>query len=165
MSSNLQHYVSDAPFDPYSVEQITPEQERYYMAPQWLLIWWKFKKHKLAMFSAFILLTGYLSILITEFLAPYALDSRNTDFIYAPPQGIHMFHEGEFVGPFVYGLKYTLNMETLKREYSDDTTKVQPIRFFCSGDDYNFWGLIPGSFHLMCPAKGGTMFLIGTDRL
>jgi peptide/nickel transport system permease protein len=165
MSSNIQHYVSDAPFDPYSVEKITPEQERYYMAPQWLLIWWKFKKHKLAMFSAFILLTGYLSILITEFLAPYALDSRNTNFIYAPPQGVHMFHEGEFVGPFVYGLKYTLNMETLKREYSDDTTKVQPIRFFCSGDKYNFWGLIPGSFHLMCPAKGGTMFLIGTDRL
>jgi peptide/nickel transport system permease protein len=104
MSSDLKHYVSDAPFDPYSVEQLTPEQERYYMAPQWLLIWWKFKKHKLAMLSAFILLAGYLSIFITEFLAPYHLDSRNTKFIYAPPQGIHLFHEGEFIGPFVYGL-------------------------------------------------------------
>jgi peptide/nickel transport system permease protein len=91
--------------------------------------------------------------------------SRNTEFIYAPPQTIHFFHDGAFVGPFVYGLDYRLNMETLKREYTPNPDKIQHVRFLCLGDEYEFWGLIPGSFHLFCPAEGGTLFLMGTDRL
>jgi hypothetical protein len=68
-------------------------------------------------------------------------------------------------GPFVYGLKSEINMETLQWEYAPDLDKVQPLRFFCSGDDYEFWGLFPATFHLFCPAEGGTAFLLGTDRL
>ncbi|MDH5750155.1 MAG: ABC transporter permease, partial [Rhodospirillales bacterium] len=82
-----------------------------------------------------------------------------------PPQGIHFFHEGKFVGPFVYPLNFRLNMDTLKREYFEKTDTPQPIRFFCSGDEYEFWGLVAGDFHLICPQEGGTLFLLGTDRL
>ena len=161
----LEHWVSPAPFDPGAVETLTAEQERYYMAPVWLVMWWKLKRHRLAVISGAVLLAMYLSILVSEVLAPYDLHSRNTDFIYAPPQQIHLFHEGEFVGPFVYGFAYMLNMDTLKREYAENPTDPQPIRFFCLGDEYEFWGLIPGRFHLICPAEGGTLFLLGTDRL
>ena len=56
-------------------------------------------------------------------------------------------------------------METLKREYTADPRKVQPLRFFCRGDAYQFWGLFEADFHLVCPAEGGTLFLLGTDRL
>ena len=161
----LDHYVDPAPFDPHSVEALTPEQERYYMASQWTLMWWRFKRHKLALASGILLLVMYASIMITEILAPYALGSRNTEFIYAPPQGVHMFHEGSFEGPFVYALEYTLNMETLKREYTINPDVRHHIRFLCFGDEYRFWGLIPGSFHVMCPAEDGTLFLMGTDRL
>ncbi len=42
---------------------------------------------------------------------------------------------------------------------------MQPLRFFCLGDSYDFWGLFPSRFHLVCPAEGGTLFLAGTDRL
>ena len=45
-------------------------------------------------------------------------------------------------------------MENLKREYTPDTTRPQPIRFFCSGDGYSFWGLKDGRFHFICPAEG-----------
>ena len=159
------HYVNPAPFDPYSVEALTPEQERVYMASQWQMIWWKLKGHRLAVISGVILLVMYASILITEVLAPYDLHTRNTDFIYAPPQGIHLFHDGSLVGPFVYGLDYELNMETLKREYTPNPDKIQKLRFFCLGDDYEFWGVIDGRFHLVCPAEDGTLFLAGTDRL
>ena len=104
-------------------------------------------------------------ILICEFLAPYNLHTRNVDFIYAPPQQVHLFHEGTFVGPFVYGRTMQLNMDTLKREYTDNTDDVQKIRFFCRGDTYKFWGLFEGNLHLACPAEDGQMFLLGTDRL
>ena len=159
------HYVSDKPFDPYDSDTLTPEQERVYFASQGQLMWWKLKRHKMAVISGGVLLFFYLSILISEFLAPYALDTRHTAFLYAPPQTIHWFHEDQFIGPFVYGYDYRLNMDTLIREYTPNPEQIYPLRFFCQGDTYRFWGLIEARFHLMCPAAGGTLFLLGTDRL
>jgi peptide/nickel transport system permease protein len=159
------HFVSSEPFDPYAVEVLTPGQERYYSASQWRLMWWRFKRHRLAVLGGAVLLLLYASTLISEFLAPYALNTRHTEYILAPPQVIHLFHEGRFVGPFVYGLDYHLDLETLRRDYDPDLSKVQKLRFLCSGDDYRFWGLIPASLHLVCPATDGTLFLVGTDRL
>jgi peptide/nickel transport system permease protein len=164
-ADRLDHYVSTAPFDPYAVEHMSPEQERYYMASQWRMMWWKLKRHRLAVVSGVVLAIMYFTILISEFLAPYALDSRHIHHIYAPPQSVHLFHEGSFVGPFVYGFDYRLDMDTLQRVYTVDKTDVQPIRFFCRGDGYDFWGMIPASVHLACPSEGGTLFLLGTDRL
>ena len=159
------HFVNKAPFDPDAIEKLTPEQERYYMATQWQLMWWKLKRHRLAMISGAVLAFMYFSVIISEFLAPYALTTRNTDFIYAPPQTINFFHDGEFQGPFVYGLKYQLNMTNLKREYQEDKQSIQKIRFFCKSDPYKFWGHVAASTHLFCPSANGTLFLLGTDRL
>ena len=159
------HFVNKAPFDPNATEKLTPEQERYYMATQWQLMWWKLKRHRLAMISGAVLAFMYFSVIISEFLAPYALTTRNTDFIYAPPQTINFFHDGEFQGPFVYGLKYQLNMTNLKREYQEDKQSIQKIRFFCKSDPYKFWGHVAASIHLFCPSATGTLFLLGTDRL
>jgi len=162
--SNM-HFVNKNHFDPNAEEALTREQERYYLATQWQLIWWKLKRHRLAMVSGAVLAFMYFSVVIAELLAPYALASRNTGFIYAPPQKIHFFHEGELIGPFVYGLNFKLNMKTLRREYTENTAIIQPIRFFCSGDKYKFWNLLDASFHFFCPSKSGTLFLLGTDRL
>jgi peptide/nickel transport system permease protein len=161
----LAHYVSAAPFDPHSVDVITEEQSRVYQASQTRLMWWKFKKHRLALYSLYFLGLLYAIITIVEFLAPYNLHTRNVDFIHSPPQGVHLFHDGNFVGPFVYGRTMTLDMDTLRRIYTDDVNRVEPIRFFCSGDSYRFWGLFEADKHLICPAKDGQMFLLGSDRL
>ncbi|MEK0081835.1 ABC transporter permease [Benzoatithermus flavus] len=158
-------YVDTAPFDPYDVEQLTPEQERFYTASQWRLMWWKFRRHHLAVVSAVILFFCYGSILISEFIAPYDQHTRNARFIQAPPQMIHLFHDGVLQGPFVYGYKYRLDMQSLRRIYEPDHTKVQKLRFFCQGDRYRFWGRWEMDFHFVCPAEGGTFFLLGTDRL
>ncbi len=160
-----QHYVSPDPFDPKAIEKLTPDQERLYLASQSQLMWWKFKRHKLAYWSGAFLLLVYLAVMFAEFLAPYGLETRSAKHIYAPPQSIRLFHEGELIGPFVYGYKQTLDLKTLKRNYTEDTSKVQPIRFFCSGDSYHFWGMFEASAHLFCPAEGGDLFLLGADRL
>jgi peptide/nickel transport system permease protein len=164
-SGVLTHYVSQAPFDVQSVTRLTPEQERVFLASQWRLMWWKFKRHRLAVVAGVILLFLYGTIPISEFLAPYSGATRNTDFIRSPPQRVHLFHDGRFVGPFVYGQSYRLNMRDLKRDYTVDRTQVEPLRFLCRGDPYLFWGQIPSDLHLVCPAQGGTLFLLGSDRL
>ena len=164
-NAKLEHWVSPDPFDARSVEKMTPEQERLYRASQWQMMWWKFRRHRIAVIAGLILLAFYLSLLVSEFIAPYGLQTRNAKAIYAPPQSIHLFHEGNFVGPFVYGYKLRLNRETLLRDYSEDQSKVQPLRFLCRGDAYDYMGLIPGSWHLVCPAEGGTLYFLGADRL
>ena len=159
------HFVSQEPFDPHSVEKLTPEQERLYLSSQWRLMWLKLKRHRLAVGSSIVLVVIYLFAFFCEFLSPYNLHTRNTDFIYAPPQRVHLFHDGGFIGPFVYGHTYRLNMENLKREYSPDRSDIQKIRLFCRGDAYDFWGLVETDVHLFCPAANGHLFLLGTDRL
>ncbi len=163
--SDLEHYVSREPFDPYSADALTPEQERFYMASQWRMMWWKLRRHHIAVAAGIFLLVLYFTILVSEFIAPYNLHSRNVDHIYAPPQAVQLFHDGELRAPFVYGFKSTLDMETLKRVYTRDETQIYTIRWFCLGDEYEFWGIIPMRFHLFCAADGGTLFLLGTDRL
>ena len=161
----MNHFVNESDWDPNVVETLTPEQEKYYLASQWQIMWWKLKRHRLAVVSGSLLAFFYVSILFVEVLAPYAMSTRHTTHIYAPPQQVHMFHEGSLIGPFVYGYKAQLNMTTMQREYVPDTGDIQRIRFLCLGEEYEFWGLFPGRFHLMCPADGGTLFLFGTDRL
>ncbi len=161
----LAHFVSADPFDPYSIERVTPEQERFYLASQWRMIWLKFRRHHVAVVSGFVLLVMYASILIVEVLAPYDLHSRDVDHIYVPPQGVHFFHNGDFLGPFVYDLDYRLDIPKMRRVYTENVDKPMPIRFFCSGDSYRFWGAFAGDFHVFCPPEGGTMFLLGSDRL
>ena len=165
MTDKLAHFVSQARFNPMQVDELTPEQEKFYMASQWKMMWWRLRKHRLAVWSGAILFVLYASILVSECIAPYGLQTRNADFIFAPPQKVQFFHEGEFIGPFVYSLDYRLNMEILRREYADNQDVVQPLRFFCRGDVYEFWSLFESDFHLVCAAKGGTFFFLGTDRL
>ena len=161
----LEHYVATEPFEPLATETLTPAQERFYRASQWKIMWWKFRRHRVAVFCAAILLLFYASILVSEALSPYNLHSRDTRHIYAPPQSVHLFHEGRFIGPFVYGFSMELNIQNMRREYRPDAARVQPLRFFCRGDGYRFWDLLEADVHVVCPAKDGTLFLLGTDRL
>ena len=164
-AERLPHYVSPVPFDPRAVEKLTPEQERIYFASQRKLMWWKFTKHKVALWSGVFLLALYIAIVFAEWLSPWNYQERHSRYIYMPPQGIHLFHEGQYRGPFVYGVKRELNMDTLQREYTTDTSKIHELSFFCSGSPYYWMGLIPADNHFVCAPKGAPFFLLGTDRL
>lgn len=161
----LGHYVSDAPYDPNDIENDNDLTAPTAHASQLRLMWLYFRQHRLALASGIFLIFIYLAILICEFLAPYNLHTRHTEFIYAPPISVHVFRDGELVRPFVYGQNMTLDMDTLRRNYSDDTSDIQNLRFFCRGDSYKFWNMVESDLHLVCPAEGGELFFLGTDRL
>jgi peptide/nickel transport system permease protein len=144
---------------------LTPQQERFYFASQWQLIWWRLRRHRLAMASLWILIALYGTLPFVEFLAPYALRTRHPDHVYAPPQRVRLFHEGRLVGPFVHGTTMTVNMTTLRREYREDPTRIHRLRFVTRGEPYYLWGLWRTDWHLVGVEEGGTLFLLGTDRL
>ncbi len=164
-SPQIEHYISNAPYNPDDVDEIDAGKQAQFFASQWTLMWWKLKRHKIAVISGVILALMYFSTLFSEVISPYNQHARHTNQIYAPPQWVHFFHEGSFIGPFVYGYDHKLNLNNLRREYTPNPEKVDRIRFFCSGDSYKFWNLFEADFHLFCPAEDGTLFLLGTDRL
>ncbi|WP_171235390.1 ABC transporter permease [Ruegeria sp. HKCCA6837] len=156
-------FVDDAPFDPQaSVQQL----ERADLdAPNWVLVWRKFRTHKLGLISGIFLLFCYLMLPFAGFIAPYGPNERNGEHLYAPPQSVNWFHEGEFIGPHVYPIVAEADLETFQWKFVPDTDDPRPIRFFCEGSEYRLAGFIPSDTHLFCAPEGATLFLWGSDRL
>jgi len=141
-------------------------EEKFYLASQWQLMWRKFIKHKLAIVGGIILVVFYISAIFCEFFSPYNIYKYHRKYVYCPPQKIHFFdEEGKFhLRPFVYKLKYTLDLETLRRIYAEDKAERHPIYFLVHGDEYKFWNLFKTDIHLF-GVKEGTIFLFGTEQL
>ncbi len=161
----VEHFVSKEPFDPHSIEALSAEQEKYYLASQWKLMWWKLRRHRLAVISGIVLVAMYIVAFFGEVFSPYNHEEHHPQQVLMPPQAIHFFHEGSLIGPFVYKMDRELDMERLIRVYTPDTSEPHPIRYFCSGESYQFWDWFEADFHLVCPPHGASMHLLGTDRL
>lgn len=161
----IPHFVDDRPFDPQQTEHLSEAHERLYLASQYRLMWWSFKRHRVAVVCALFLLLMYVSIPFSEFIAPYNLETANADYLNAPPQPLRFFHDGRFIGAFVYPYQNKLDLERFQWVYSEDRSAPQRLRFFCLGDAYQFWGLWPGRFHFVCPAVDGVFYPLGTDRI
>ena len=148
-------------------EQRRPEDEQYFVASQWRLMWRKFKQHKLAMVgSATILLLFFVGVLLPEFFSTQDPMERNSDFLYCPPQRIRFVDQGTLqLRPFVYGLTRQRNPVTFGMEYGIDTARKHPIRFFQRGDPYKLWGLFPADVHLLGIDEEPVFYLFGTDKL
>ena len=150
---------------PSEAEGFASAGEEFFIASQWNLMWWKFKKHKLAILSSFVIILLYLVAAFAEFIAPYDLHKRYIKFVFTPPQRIRLFHEGRINRPFVYGLNRKVDPETLRKNYSEDKNKIYPIQFLVRGNKYEFWNMFESNLHLFGVGEGGTLFLLGTDRM
>jgi peptide/nickel transport system permease protein len=143
--------------------------EKVYVAPQWKLMWWKFRKHKMALISVVVLAAFYFAAAFCEFVAPYGPEAFSTKYTLAPPMRVHLFDSnGTFRGPFVYGTKRERDPETLRAIYTEDTSLIYPIGFFVQGTPYELWRIFPSNLHLFGIAAEQDeqgFFLLGADRL
>jgi peptide/nickel transport system permease protein len=158
--------MSQSPAATAPVEEIV-QPDKQAVATQWQLMWWKFRDHKIAYFSLYVLVALYLGAVFCEFVAPHDPNQRSAPMRYAPPQSVHIFHEGSLHRPFVYPMLRDVNPETLRVTYREDKSHTQPIRFFVKGDPYKMWGVIPMERHLFGVNDGKTqrIVLLGADRL
>lgn len=150
-------------------EEIVSGGESVYVAPPWKLMWWRFKKHKMAMVSAVVLILFYFVAIFSEFVAPYDPDESFIQYKFSPPTRIHIRDaEGRFHAPFIYQTQRSLDPNTLQIGYVEDTTTRYTIRFFVKGFEYKLLGLLPTDIHLFGIPEAGEMqgvFLFGADRL
>lgn len=140
--------------------------EQVYVASQWQLMWWRFRKHKMALVSTGILAALYLMGVFCEFFAPYGPTAFDRTLAFAPPQKAYLRDEHGFRSPFVYGVKQARDPETLEIKYDIDKSRKYPIKLLVHGDAYKIWGLIQGDIHLFGTGdEEGPMLLLGTDRM
>ncbi|RDJ19805.1 ABC transporter permease [Bosea caraganae] len=136
---------------------------------QWALIFRRFRRHRLAYFSAFVVVGIYVVALFAEFVAPFSADTYNARYTYGPPQALHFFGRdagGELRFMYVNGYKMSFDPVALKRTFVVDEKSVNPVVFFAKGEPYNLFGLIPWDRHLIGPADPSQpMYLWGADRL
>jgi peptide/nickel transport system permease protein len=138
--------------------------ERIYVYSQWQLMWIKFTRHKLAIIGTLVVGLLYLAAALHPFLAPYNAIER-TKYIYFKPQTIHLFHNGRFIGPFVYGITSKVDPVKFDRVYVEDESTLLPINFFVHGTAYDWFGIIKSDLHLFGVPEEGAILLLGTDEL
>jgi peptide/nickel transport system permease protein len=140
-------------------------EEEVLTASQWRLMWWRFRRHKVALWSMWLLGLLYAMAAFCEFLAPYPLQHGNVAYGYAPPQVIRFVsEEGIHVRPFVYALEGTRHPVTMRKLYFENREERLPIRFFHRGEAYRFWGIWGTDIHLF-GVETGTIHLLGADSM
>jgi len=143
------------------------KDEAFDVAPNWKLVWWRFKKHRLALVSAFVLFGIILIALFPDFFSIQDPNKSSARESFMPPQGISFFHDGSFQ-VHVKPLKGKRNPTTLKMEWGVDEKRILPLRFFTSGYEYEVFGLFKTDLHLFGiekPSARNSFHLLGTDRL
>jgi len=163
----VEQAVAPGRLDPESAT-ITEAEERISVAPQWQLMWWRFRKHKLAIVSTAVVVLFYLVVALADFLAyadPHASEAQRS---LIAPQTVHLFDEGRF-GPYVEGLAGARDPVTFKRVYVPDPTVKVPLTLLPTGFAYKLFGVIPADRHLIGVAGAdntpeNSLFVLGTDE-
>ena len=158
------HYVLDEPFDP-AAERLLLERADL-DAPTRVLVWRRFRRHRLGLLCLAFLGAVYAMLPFVETIAPYPANLISEDNIYAPPQGLHLWHRGEYIGLHTYPTATAYDMQTgLVRSWTDHERPMPVPVFARCGEPYRLLGLFESRFHLICPPEGGTLHLLGSDRL
>jgi peptide/nickel transport system permease protein len=148
--------------EPSSVNE---KELKYYTASQWQLVWWRFKKHRMAMVGAVVLTSMALMGIFAGFIAPYSITARDRSYIMGPPQVPRLWdHNGFSMRPFIHGIKTQRDPVTLRKVATIDPERRRYLRFWVSGEPYRLWGLFNTRIR-MFGIDEGKLHLFGTDEL
>jgi peptide/nickel transport system permease protein len=142
-------------------------EERISVASNWTLIWWRFKKHRLALICTGVLIVLYTIVLVPEFFSTELPENSDAKQAYIPPRPLHFINDGQ-LAPWVPGVVGKRNPVTLRMEWQVDPNVKVPVAFFVTGYSYKIFGVIETNIHLVGPASGDPkdrLGFLGTDRL
>ena len=155
------------PIDQPADQPIGQPADQIDIAPNWKLVWWRFKKHRLALICSVILMLIAAIALVPGFFSTQNPNQTGARSSFMPVQGIHFFDEDGF-NLHAYRMTGKRNPTTLKMEWQADPTKKIPLGFFVEGFEYRVLGLFNSTRHLIGVADPNSrqrLHLLGTDRL
>lgn len=155
---------------PVAIEAPVPgsssAEERVSVATQWQLMWWRFRKHRLGVISAAVIVLFYLVVVFADFLAYSDPTRSEAQRSLIAPQAIHWSDEGGF-GPHVYALAGSRDPITFRRVYQPDPERRIHLVLLAKGFEYRFLGVFPANVHAIGLESGQPedgLFLLGTDQ-
>ena len=106
--------------------------EQMFVASQWQLMWWKFRRHRLAMVSGLVVVLLYVTAIFVEPLSAYDPEAQNVLYAYRAPTTVHFIDaQNNFrFPPIVYAVKQKRDLETLALVYTE--APAVNIRSACS---------------------------------
>ena len=134
------------------------------------LMWRRFKRHRLALVSLWIVALFYLIALLAEFLAPADPSAYSARYTFAPPQGLQLFSQSDDGSwrffPHVNGYKSEIDRAAMRRTYVIDPEVEVPVQFLAPTEPYMLAGVIPMSVKLFGVTEARAPFyVLGADRL
>src|SRR5919108_1270771 len=140
----------------------TEEHESYFD-----LVWRRFRRSPVSIIGALMVLMLVILAVFADFFSPTSISTIDLQASFIPPQQVHFFDaEGKFhLRPFVYNYVYTLDPVTFQVKWAEDQTKAYEIKFLVQGPAYKLFGLIPSQLHLYGVEEGGTIYILGTDKI
>ncbi len=159
----------ERPVDP-AAQMPDQETEKIAVATPRQLMWWKFRKHRMAVISSGVLILFYFLAIFADFIGPYDPLEYRAAYKFVPPMGITFLDgDGNFTfRPGVNGLISHQDPDTLRYTYEADPSTWYPIRFFVHGVPHKLLGFIETDLHLFgLGEEAGDLpfFLLGSDRL
>ena len=151
-----------------SAGQAALDEEEFTVATQWQLMWWRFRKHKPAVFSGVLLAVFYLMFPLAEFLGTGDPARISEGYHLLRPQPIRFFDGGSF-RPHVNGLESYRDPQTFQRKYEENAEDKIDVGFFTKGFKYKFLGFIDTDRHLIgftdfaVYEERPSIFLLGSD--
>ena len=101
-------------------------EDRIAVASNWKLVWWRFRRHHLAMASAVLLILMYLVVIAPDFFSTQDPERTDARQAFIPVQMVHFFDDGR-LAPWVPAIVGKRNPTTLRMEWVTDPAK-NPIR-------------------------------------
>nr|WP_314258043.1 ABC transporter permease [uncultured Devosia sp.] len=134
------------------------------------LMWRRFKRHRLALVSLWIVVLFYMIAIFADFLAPTDPSTYSARYTYAPPQGLQLFstrEDGSWrFSPHVNGYSSEIDRAAMRRTFVVDPEVEIPVRLFAPSDPYNLMGFIPMSVKLIgVENPRDPFYILGADRL
>ncbi len=140
-------------------------EERIAVASNWKLVWWRFRRHHLAMISAGLLIFLYLIVLCPDFFSTQDPERTDARQAFIPVQMVHLFDNGS-LSPWVPGIVGKRDPVTLRMVWTTDPKRKVHIGFLTRGEPYFLLGSFPTNIHLIGATDAGQrIFLLGSDRL
>ncbi|MFN8447720.1 MAG: ABC transporter permease [Anaerolineae bacterium] len=134
------------------------------------LMWRRFRRHRLALFSAAFLIPLYVAMLFVEFLAPFSAETSRSTYVYAPPQTLHLIEtdaDGDIhFAPYVNGYQSEVDLEAMRRVFTIDDAQHIRVGLLVHGEPYRLLGVIDTDVHLFGSLDPDQpVYLLGADRL
>jgi peptide/nickel transport system permease protein len=143
---------------------------RLAVASQWQLVWWAFRRHRLAMAGLVVTVLLYIVAVIPGFFAVNDPSQQNARAAFYPPQALHVIDTSEngnwSVRPYIYPYVLKRDPKTLAAIYSQDRTHKVYLKMFAPGYEYSVFGLFHSTTHLFASENARQpLFFFGADRL